>query len=99
MRKAAWHRPADCVGFFPPTTGGELAKEIGKILKEEGEKIGMDLRSIETGFVSLSKLLVRADLKAGEPCGRPDCVLYKVSGRAGGPHNLPSALYRGTCKL
>ena len=29
----------------------------------------------------------------------PILVLYKVSGGAGGPHNLPSALYRGTCKL
>ena len=99
VKKAAWHKPADCVGFFPPTPGGELAKEIGKVLKEDGEKIGIALRSIETGGVNLTKLLVRADLKAGEPCGRPDCVLDKVTGGAGGPHNLPSVLYRGTCKL
>ena len=80
VKKAAWHKPADCIGFFPPTPGGELAKEIDKVHKEEGEKIGMSLRSIETGGVSPTKLLVRADMKAGEPCGRPDCVLDKASG-------------------
>ena len=69
------------------------------MLKEEGARIGMSLRAIETGGVSLSNQLVKADLKSGEPCGRPECILDVVSGGAGGPHNLPSALYRGTCNL
>ena len=54
VKKAAWYRPADCVGFFPPTPGSELAKDIEKILKEEGKRIEMDLRAIETGGVSLA---------------------------------------------
>ena len=99
MRKAAWYRPADCVGFYPPTPRGELANEIGKVLKEEGERINMRLRAIETGGLSIGKQLVRPDLKAGEPCGRPGCVLDKCSGGAGGPHNVPSVVYRGVCKL
>ena len=32
VRKVAWYRPADCVGFFPSTPGGELNKQIGKVL-------------------------------------------------------------------
>ena len=99
VRKAGWYRPADCVGFYPPTPRGELAGEIGKVLKEEGRRIGVDLRAIETGGLSIGKRLVRPDLKAGEPCGRPGCVLDLCSGGAGGPHNVPSNVYRGACKL
>ena len=32
-------------------------------------------------------------------CGRPGCVLDLCSGGAGGPHNVPSNVYRGGCKL
>ena len=35
----------------------------------------MNLRAVETGGTSLARQLVRADLKAGEPCGRPGWVL------------------------
>ena len=59
----------------------------------------MNLRAVETGGLSIGKQLVRPDLKAGEPCGRPGCVLDKCSGGAGGPHNVPSVVYRGICKL
>ena len=99
VRRAAWYRPADAVGFFPPTPRGELVNNIGKVLKEEGSRIGLNLRAIETGGLSIGKQLVRPDLKAGEPCGRPGCVLDRCSGGAGGPHNVPSVVYRGTCKL
>ena len=99
VRKVAWYRPADCVGFYPPTPGGELARSVGKVLQEEGERIGLDLRCVETGGVSLAKQLVKANLRSGEPCGRPGCVLDEVSGGAGGPHNVPSVLYKGTCNL
>jgi hypothetical protein len=99
VRRVGWYRPADTVGFYPATPRGELAKEIGKVLEEEGARIGMSLRVVETGGVSLGRQLVRPDLRAGEPCGRPGCVLDRVSGGAGGPHNRPSSLYRGTCNL
>ena len=99
VRRAAWYRPADAVGFFPPTPRGELVNNIAKVLKEEGSRIGLNLRAIETGGLSIGKQLVRPDLKAGEPCGRPGCVLDRCSGGAGGPHNVPSVVYRGTCKL
>ena len=99
VRKAAWYRPADCVAFYPPSPRGELAKEIGKVLMEEGKRINFNLRAVETGGLSIGKQLVRPDLKGGEPCGRPGCVLDVCSGGAGGPHNVPSTVYRGACKL
>ena len=95
VRKTAWYRPADCVGFYPPTPGGELNHQINQVLEEEGKRINMKLRAIETGGLSLGKMLVHPDLKRGEPCGRPGCVLDRG---AGGPHNVPSSLYRGVCK-
>ena len=59
----------------------------------------MDLRAVETGGLSIGKRLVRPDMKSVEPCGRPGCVLDLDSGGAGGPHNVPSNVYRGVCKL
>ena len=99
VRKAGWYRPADCVGFYPPR--GELTGQIGKVLKEEGRRIEMDLRAVETGGLSIGKRLVRPDMKSGEPCGRPGCVLDLDSEGAGGPHNVQciqrclQALWRG----
>ena len=98
-RKVSWYRPADCVGFFPPSPRGELVSEINKVLEEEGRRIGVRMKAIETGGLSLAKQLVKPDLRRGEPCGRPGCVLDRTSGGAGGPHNIPSSLYRGGCKL
>ena len=59
----------------------------------------MDLRMRESGGVSLGRRLVRADLRMGEPCGRPGCVLDKTSGGQGGPHNKMSSLYHGVCNI
>ena len=47
----------------------------------------------------MGKQLVKPDLKRGEPCGRPGCILDLTSGGEVGPHNIPSSLYRGECKL
>ena len=58
-----------------PSPGGELAKEIDKVLMEEGKRINFKLKAVETGGLSIGKQLVRPDLKGGEPCGRPGCVL------------------------
>ena len=62
VSKAAWYRPADCVGFYPPTPRGELVSEIDKVLKEEGKRIKVNLRAVETGGLSVGKQLVRPDL-------------------------------------
>ena len=71
------------------------------MLKEEGRRIEMDLRAVETGGLSIGKRLVRPDMKSGEPCGRPGCVLDLGSRGAGTPHNVQciqrclQALWRG----
>ena len=59
----------------------------------------MDLRAFETGGVSLARQLVKSDLKAGEPCGRPGCVLDTVSGGKEDPTTSPlfSTKERVTC--
>ena len=74
VRKVSWYRPADCVGFYPPSPRGELVTEINKVLDEEGRRIGIKMRAIETGGLSLAKQLVkprRALWKAGL-CFGPD---------------------------
>ena len=76
LKKAAWYRPANCVAFYPATPRGELVKGINTILEEEGQRVGMSLRAMEKGGVSLASRLVRADLKAGEPCGRPQETFF-----------------------
>ena len=53
------------------------------MLKEEGRRIEMDLRAVETGGLSIGKRLVRPDMKSGKPCGRPGCLLDLDSGGAG----------------
>ena len=49
--------------------------------------------------VSLENQLVRKDLKYGEPCGGPGCVLDMLSGGAGGSYNKPSVPNQGTCNF
>ena len=39
LRRGAWYRPADAVGFFPPTPRGELVSKIRQVLEEEGKRI------------------------------------------------------------
>ena len=51
--------------------------------------------SVNKAAVSLGKLLVHPYLKRGEPCRRTGCVLDFTSGGGGGPHDVPSTLYRG----
>ena len=55
IQKAAWYRPADVVGFYPPSPKGELVTRINKVLEEEGRRIGIKMRAIETGGLSLAK--------------------------------------------
>ena len=99
VRRADWYQPADAVGFYLLTPRGELVNNIAKVLKEEGSRIGLNLRASETGGLSIGKQLVRPGLKAGEPCGRPGWVLDRGSGGAAGPQNVSSVVYRRICKL
>ena len=99
LKKAAWHRPADSVLFVPATPNAELAEGVRKVLEEEAPRLGMDIRVVETGGLSLKRQLVRTDLVAGQPCRQEDCPPC-LSGQKGGLlHQRSGALYRGSCLL
>ena len=48
MKKAAWFRPADSVAFFPAKPGGELVTMVRKVLEEEGIRLKLNIRAVET---------------------------------------------------
>ena len=45
---------------------------IRKVLEEEGRRLNMSIRVVETGGISLKSELFKPDLTAGDPCGKPD---------------------------
>ena len=95
MTKTSWYRPEDAVGFYPVTPGGELAKEIKKIVDEEGGRIGMKIKIAETGGPSIRAKLSNTNLTG---CPIPACFLCE-GGEGGASHTRSGALYKGTCKL
>ena len=42
-----WYRPASVVGFYPPSPGGQLAKEVQEIVTEELGRIGLSAKIVE----------------------------------------------------
>ena len=97
ITKTAWYRPAEAVGCFPATPGGELNRIIQSILDEEGARIDLKLRAVEKGGISLRRQLVKTDI--GPPgCNRPNC--YPCQGdNPGASHTRAGALYHGTCSI
>ena len=49
LAKTFWYRPRDAVGFFLATPGQELATAIQEIVDEEGERLDLTVKIIETG--------------------------------------------------
>ena len=71
MSKDAWYRPLhDVVGFIPPSPGGELLAGLQRIVREEGQKIGMKIKLVEQTGVSVRALLTKPDLSG---CLYPQC--------------------------
>ena len=101
LKSVSWYRPADTVLFLPATPDGELAELAKKVAEEEGPRLGLNIRVVEKGGVSLKRTLVRTDLAAGEPCKQADCqACLSNPGEGGGLlHQRAGALYRGTCKF
>jgi len=70
-RDGAWHRPQyHLAAFYPATPDGWLVNGINKIIKEEGDKIGLRIKVVEESGNSLGSLLTRPDLSG---CLFPDC--------------------------
>ena len=102
LKKSAWFRPADSVAFFPATPGSELLGVIRKVLEEEGRRLNMSIRVVETGGISLKSELFKPELTAGDPCGKPDCLVDMVGRGApgrGSCHHRAGALYQAVCTL
>ena len=91
MSREAWFKPKfDIVGFLPPTPGGALVKGIQKIVQEEGEKIGLNIRVTEQSGLSVSSMLTTPDLSG---CLFPRCTITE----GGASHSRRGANYTGTC--
>ena len=101
LKRVSWYRPADAVLFLPATPNSELAEQARKVVEEEAPRLGMNIRVVEKGGLSLKRQLVRTDLAAGDPCKPPDCrACLSNPGEGGGLlHQRSGALYKGTCRL
>ena len=95
LAKTFWYRPRDAVGFFLATPGQELATAIQEIVDEEGERLDLTVKIIETGGQTLRSQLVRTDLSG---CLMSDCNLCE-SGAGGGSHTRKGCVYSRTCKV
>ena len=95
LARTSWYRPGDAVGFFPATPGQELATAIQEIVDEEGERLDLTVKIIETGGQTLRSQLVRTDLSG---CLMSDCNLCE-SGAGGGSHTRKGCVYSRTCKV
>ena len=80
LTKAAWFRPADTVTFIPAYPGDKLTEQLRAVLEEEGRRLQLSIKAVETGGVSLKRKLTGGDLAAGGPCGQPDCELCRTEG-------------------
>ena len=80
LSKTSWYRPNNSVGFVPATPGGVLARTIQAIVKEETARIGLSVRIVEQGGISMKQQLGRLDLTG---CFYPDCYLCEA-GTVGG---------------
>ena len=92
-RDGAWHRPQyHLAAFYPATPDGWLVKGITKIMREEGERIGLNIKVVEESGTSLGSILTRPDLSG---CLFPDCRMSEE-----GPSHLRSgANYTGICTI
>ena len=92
-RDGAWHRPQyHLAAFYPATPDGWLVKGINKIMREEGERIGLKIKVVEESGTSLGSLLTRPDLSG---CLYPNCNMDS----AGPSHLRAGANYSGVCNL
>ena len=62
-RDRAWLRPQHhLAAFYPATPVAWLVKGIARIMREEGERVGLRIKVMEESGTSLGSLLTRPDL-------------------------------------
>ena len=92
-RDGAWLRPQyHLAAFFPATPDGWLVKGITKIMREEGQRVGLIIKVVEESGTSLGSLLTRPDLSG---CLYPDCRMED----SGPSHLRAGANYMGVCTI
>ena len=92
-RDGAWLRPQyDLAALYPATPDGWLVKGIAKIMREEGERVGLRIKVVEESGTSLGSLLTRPDLSG---CLCPDCRMED----SGPSHLRAGANYSGICTI
>ena len=69
--------------------------QVQSAVTEEGARIGMAVKVVETGGKSIKQHLVRMDLTG---CFYPDCLMCE-SGEAGASHIRSCVHYSGVCTL
>ena len=94
MSRESWYRSAgyNVIGFLPPTPGAKLVSGLQEIVREEGQKISLNIRLMEQSGTSISSLLTSPDLSG---CLHPRCDISKE----GASHSRRGANYTGTCLI
>ena len=94
MSRESWYRSAgyNVIGFLPPTPGAKLVSGLQEIVREEGQKIGLNIRLTEQSGTSISSLLTSPDLSG---CLHPRCDISEE----GASHSRRGANYTGTCLI
>ena len=67
-------------------------------MEEEGKRLNLSIKTVETGGISLKRKLTGKDLSAGEPCGHPNCMFCLSEERGGGSHSRANCTYKRSCK-
>ena len=74
--------------------------KIRKVVQEEGRRINVKVKVVETAGTSLRQKLERTELSASKPCKQQDCLLCITGeGNSSTSHYRSGALYKGSCKL
>ena len=100
ISKMAWYRPADTVLRVPYTPGSKLAGMVRGVVEEEAARLGLRVKTMEGGGVSLKRSVTTSDLGKGKPCPQGNCPLCLTGeGKGGLHHHRGGAVYKGDWKL
>ena len=88
----------DTVTFIPATPGSKLTEQLREGLQEEGRRLQLTIKAVETGGVRLKRKLTGGDLAAKEQYGQPNCELCRA-GLKGCGHRRAGVVYRGACNI
>ena len=82
MKKNQWSKKGGYAApvIVPSTPGGQLAKMLKEVANEEKD-MGIKLKIVEKGGITLERTLMRSNPMASDECGKDDCPVCKKGGR------------------